>query len=265
MRLALRFLGRTLAWTSGFMALVLLSALLRGESGDVQLLQLTRSVIGALIFATFPAGIGVARDAISWSRPRLGPPLAIALAAGLVALLVVLIRGYAVPALVRAGDAPESAAAAAEAEAASMYFHERPRVLRQAVAAVEAAAETSVDAWVPVNRIAWELDGTVVSGLLALALAWIGVLVGVWSHWTNRRELRQAQYWALGLFLLTTTYLMAENSYELLLLRMAGPAFFAAWFPLIAPAMLLFGLTIATASRLLGASVKSAARVEAAV
>lgn len=257
MRLALRFLGRTLVWTSGFLALVVLSALLSGESGDTPILHVTPwRLAGALIFATFPAGICVAREVISWSKPRLGPPVAVTLAAGVVALLVVLIRGYGGPALVRAGDAPETAAAAAEAEAASLYFHERPRAVRQAVSALEGAGETNVDAWVPVNRIAWEMDGTVVGGLLTMALAWIGVLVGAWSGWAHRRELRQLQYWGLGLFLLMTTYLMGENSYELLLLRMAGPAFFAAWFPLIAPAMLLFGLTIATASRLLGASVE---------
>ncbi|MFQ5679028.1 MAG: hypothetical protein ACE5HP_06180 [Gemmatimonadota bacterium] len=277
MRLALRFLGRAFLWTSGFMALVLLSALLSGEEGDVLVLHVTRWVAGALIFSAFPAGIAVAEQVVRWTRPRLGPPAGLMLGAGILALLVFLIRGYVGPAVVRdeVGTAPEERAAAAlggagrigpiaEQEAASLYFHERPRVLRLALEAVEARGDRSVEAWRPVNRIAWEMDGTVVGSLLALVLAGIGVLAGAWARWTARRELRQAQYWALGLFLLVTTYLMGENSYELLLLHMAAPAFFAAWLPLIAPTMLLMGLALATAARLLGASVTVGSRAEGA-
>lgn len=74
----------------------------------------------------------------------------------------------------------------------------------------------------------------------------IGMLAGLWAGWTRRRELVHAQYWAMGLFLVMSTYLAGENSYELIALQAAGPAFFAGFFVLIVPSILLIGLGWAT-------------------
>jgi hypothetical protein len=55
-------------------------------------------------------------------------------------------------------------------------------------------------------------------------------------------EMRQAQYWAMGLFLVIATYFAGENGYEMVVLRAVGPAAFAADFRLIVPGVLVIGL-----------------------
>ena len=117
---------------------------------------------------------------------------------------------------------------------------------------MSAGADAAVADWLPANRIAWDLDGTITGSILAAVLAWLGLLVGAWARWAERRELRQAQYWLVGLFLLFTGYLMTENTYELIVLKMAGPAYVGPWLAILAPSMLLAGMAFPTAARLLG-------------
>ncbi len=54
--------------------------------------------------------------------------------------------------------------------------------------------------------------------------------------------MRQLQHWSIGLFLIMSTYLAGENSYELIVLRAAGPVAFTGDFVLIVPTLLLMGL-----------------------
>jgi hypothetical protein len=104
-----------------------------------------------------------------------------------------------------------------------------------------------VERWLEANRLVWSYirrtDGTLLPFLFGL----IGVLTGFWSTWVRRREVQQAQAWALGLFLLMSTYLAGENGYELIVLRAAGPVFFAGDLVLVVPTLLLMGLAWPTA------------------
>lgn len=254
MQLALRFLIRLLSWTAGLVALVSLSALLGEVRGGLQAASVLGWVGGMLVFAGFPAGIAVATQVLDWKDPRIGRMVSFSAAALAVALAVFALRGYVVPAILGdpgAADAiARGGAALAELDPAALTLGERTEAMRLAEAEAERLA--TQQAWQVANRIGWHVDGTITAAIGAFVFAWLGVLVGAWAGWTSRPEVRQAQFWAIGLFLLMTGYLMGENSYELILLKMNGPAYVTAWFALISPGMLFAGLAFATAARLSG-------------
>lgn len=77
---------------------------------------------------------------------------------------------------------------------------------------------------------------------MPLLLGLVGLLTGFWARGFERRELRQAQFWAMGFFLVLATYLVGENSYELIVLRAAGPVYFAGDLVLVVPALLAVGM-----------------------
>lgn len=77
---------------------------------------------------------------------------------------------------------------------------------------------------------------------MPLLLGLVGLLTGFWARGFERRELRQAQFWAMGFFLVLATYLVGENSYELIVLRAAGPVYFAGDVVLVVPALLAVGM-----------------------
>ncbi len=81
-------------------------------------------------------------------------------------------------------------------------------------------------------------DGAALPMLLGL----VGLLAGFWSSGSQRHELRHAQLWGMGLFLVLATYLVGENSYELIVLRAAGPIYFAGDLVLVVPALLAIGM-----------------------
>lgn len=246
MKLAAAFYVRLAAWLGGFLLLVLLAVLAGSLEQDLVWLQVTTWVAGGLALAAFPAGISVARRVIEWDEPRFRPLIEFAVMTALLGIVVFLVRGYIAP-WVAASEA--EAASGGGLEGATLVFHERPAAVREAEARAEAGPQT-VEAWLPANRIAWNLDGTITGAAMAVVFAWLGVLVGAWASGLDRRELRQLLYWGLGLFLLMTGYLMNENTYELILMKMAGPAYFGPWFSLISPGMLFVGLAIPTAIRL---------------
>jgi hypothetical protein len=61
----------------------------------------------------------------------------------------------------------------------------------------------------------------------------------------------------MGLFLLVSTYLAGENSYEMIVLRSAGPVYFAGDFVLVVPLLLLRGIGGPTLLTLLPPGLKS--------
>ena len=72
-------------------------------------------------------------------------------------------------------------------------------------------------------------------------------MLGFWGRRLSTPALARGLYWAVGLFLVMSTYLAGENSFELVVLRAAGPVFFAGFFVLIIPPVLAAGLAIPTA------------------
>jgi hypothetical protein len=115
-------------------------------------------------------------------------------------------------------------------------------------------------AWLRANQLDWQLEHRYALTLLAPLLAWLGVLAGVWAREVRRPELRNLHLWGIGLFLLVNIYGNIENSYEVIVLHMVGPAFFAAWFVVLVPAALFMALTWTTGLRLAERAAARSAR-----
>ncbi len=238
MRLALRFLGRLGVWT-GILLLVLVG---------LQLPQGLTHVGGhlpawfgfALVLAAFPAGLGVAGEVLPDGRPRIRPIVEFTGAALVLCVLTLVLAGYVGPAVQDAlvgPDQPETR------ESATMTLGELRSEIRAAVERAQGNPEgNTIAGWVDANSLAWDYLRRTDGSLLPLLFGWIGVLTGFWSRLTPRNDVRQAQHWAMGLFLVMSTYLAGENSYELIVLRAAGPVAFAGDFVLIVPMLLVMGL-----------------------
>lgn len=245
-----------IAWGLWTLLILLLSVLASFMGGAGPLADAGRTinwVAGAMTLAGFPAGVIAARDVVVWRGPWVAPLLKFAGATIAIAALVFAVRGFLGPALIT--DQP--------GEPGTWSLGERVAALADAEAAAETAG--TLDAWISANRIGWEVDVTVTAALTAIALAWIGALLGAWLPPGLRRDLRTALVVGAGLFLLMTGYLMTENGYELLLVKTLGPAYVLAWFPLISPGMMAVGLMVPTLARLLGGGDwPDAVRTEAA-
>jgi len=201
----------------------------------------------ALVLAAYPAGIAISAEALGPGRPSFGSLLRFAaLLAGLgVAMLLVL--GWIGPGLAVSGT-PEG----------DLHRLDLGTLYRRARAALRAAelatGPPTVERWLEANQLAWSFVSRLAGAALAILMAALGVLVGYWSSRTPRADLRRLQQWIVGLCLVVTTYLAGENSYELILLHAAGPVYPIAWLRLVAPAVLLCGLSWATVVALWHAS-----------
>ena len=201
----------------------------------------------ALVLAAFPAGVTVSGDVLGsvhevdkvgdgWWRP----PLLLTVGAAGIAAVFFVMAGYLGPAVARsmAGEA----GALAIVEPTHLSLGELRQALIAATDEAERSGASTIENWLPANRLAWHYFTRTDSSVLPIFFALIGVLVGFWSRLTPRRQLQQAQQWAMGLFLLVTTYFAGENGYEMVILRAAGPAAFAADFRLLIPPTLVMAL-----------------------
>lgn len=240
MHLVTQFYSRVAVWAAMLLALILLAGILSGA--PILPWVFHSQWLTLLPLAAFPAGIGVSRNVlVSERRPAAGPIVALTVAAVVLGIVVLFIAGFLAPAISR------SAAQAAGTEApGDPLLLTLPALADSLHAAVQRASleagEPTVSRWLAANRMAWILYGRLGLPLSALVLTWLGVLSGFWSSWSTRPELRQAQRWAIGLFLILSTYGFSENSYELIAMRAAGPVFFTGWMPLLVPVLVLLGL-----------------------
>ena len=101
--------------------------------------------------------------------------------------------------------------------------------------------------WLEANILGWHYHRRLAAVLQPPLFMLIGLLLGFWGRRILTLGLGRGLYWAVGLFLVVSTYLAGENSYELVVLRAAGPVFFAGFFVLIIPPVLAAGLAIPTA------------------
>ncbi len=224
------------AWAAGILAFACAASLI-GAEGPSRV-DLVSWAAGALMLAAFPAGVAAGPRAVRWEGDWIRSLAAFAVATIALAAVVFAVRGYVGPALL-----PD-----AVGEPVTWSLGERVAAARAAERT--AAEQGTVEAWKVANEIAWHADMTVTSAIATLAFAWVGALLGAWLPAALGREIRYAVCAAAGLFLLVTGYLITENGYELILLRMAGPAAVTAWLPLIAPGMLAAGLAVPTLIRL---------------
>ncbi|MFQ5890585.1 MAG: hypothetical protein ACE5JR_11105 [Gemmatimonadota bacterium] len=243
MRLALRFWAHLALWAGILLMILTAISLFTGQPGATVLAQLAAWSGLALALAAFPAGVAISSEALPKGRRVARRAAAAAAAAASVSLLIFVLGNWVGPAAQqwlagRPGPAVEVA------DAARMSLGELSSEVDAAVARARAAGSgpEAVRSWQAANRLGWHLIMRTDGALLPLLLGLIGVLTGFWSRWFPRPELRHAQLWAMGLFLVMSTYLVGENSYELIVLRSAGPMFFAGDLVLVVPALLLVGL-----------------------
>ena len=239
MHLAFRFWSHLGLWTGILIAILATVSLLMGGTWGSTVARLTVWGGLALVLAAYPAGIAVTRQVLARERFRFRSLMAVSLAAITVCVLTFLLAGYVGPIVVQWVD-PEAAAAG---DPATLALGELRREMITAVELAEQATESEARAlWLDANRLSWHYFSRTDSSLLPLLFGWIGIMAGYWAGMLARMEMRQAQYWAMGLFLVVATYLAGENGYEMVVLRAVGPAAFAADFRLIVPGVLVIGL-----------------------
>jgi hypothetical protein len=191
----------------------------------------------ALAQCAFPAGVSVAPWVISENWELRAPAVVRLLAATLgLALLIFLLAHFVSPAALR--PVFESRAS----EPSTMTLPELHAARDAAVREAQRATGATQPSWLRANQLDWQLQHRHALALLAPLLAWLGVLAGAWARRLQRRELRYIHLWGMGFFLLVGIYGFLENSYEAIVVRMAGPAAFAGWFVLVVPAVLFVGL-----------------------
>ena len=124
-------------------------------------------------------------------------------------------------------------------------------------AAEEVESQVGMDGrtmdWLETNILVWHHVRRLAAVAQPPLFAAIGLLLGFWGLRLGKRELVQFMYWATGLFLVMSTYLAGENSFELIVLKAAGPVFFSGFFVLLIPPVLVLGLAIPTVIMLLTA------------
>ncbi len=241
MHLALRFWTRLVLWTG--ILLVIFLGLGIGQGMSALLAHIPAMGGLALVLAAYPAGLAVAGMVLPDGRPAVRPLVQFTLAAAAVCVLTLVLAGYVGPAVQGAlAEAGEPAGRGAM-DSGTLTLGQLRTEIRAAVQRAQSnPGGDTIAGWLDANSLAWDYLRRTDGSALPLLFGWIGVLTGFWSRLTMRNDLRQAQHWAMGLFLVMSTYLAGENSYELIVLRAAGPVAFAGDFILIVPMLLVFGL-----------------------
>ena len=239
MRLAFRFWAQLGLWTGVLLGILIVVSLLMGGTWVSTIARLPVWGGLALVLAAYPAGIAASRKVIVGERLQLRSLVEVSIAAVAVCVLTFLLAGYVGPVVVRWVD-PQAVAAG---DPVAMVLGELRREMIAAVELAEQATDSeSRELWLDANKLSWVYFSRTDSSVLPLLFGWIGVMVGFWARMLPRMEMRQAQYWAMGLFLVIATYFAGENGYEMVVLRSVGPAAFAADFRLIVPGVLVIGL-----------------------
>jgi hypothetical protein len=228
MRVFWKFLLAEVTWTTAIFLLIVPITILSGDVNDmaIHLRWLGR----AISLAAFPAGIAVAGD-IFVTPFRWRPLLFTVLAASLVALSVLGIFAFVVPAL------------GGQATLAELMLHMR----------------NFRASWEVRNDAAWRLYSTLLSPVFTLLYAAIGVMAGVWAGYALPPAFRRLLYWITGLGLLVSGYSVFDTTYESVVLHTAAPVEFAAFYTLLIPLGICAGLGLPTLALVRGAEVRGSA------
>ena len=251
MQLALRFWTKLLMWTGILFLILITVSLVSGQSVGTVMAHIPVWGGLALVLAAFPAGLAVSEQTVPDAETGAGagagagaivrPIIHMTLAAMLVSLFTFVLAGWVGPAAVRwlNRDAPQTALM----EPAEMSLGTLRSELKAAIVTAEADSATEpILRWRTANQLGWHYFSRVDGSTLPVLFGWIGVLLGFWSRLSGRSDFRQAQHWAMGLFLMMVTYLAGENGYEMVVLHSGRFAGFAAGFRLIVPGALVIGL-----------------------
>ncbi len=245
MRVFLGFFGAVATWTVVLLGLLSGVALALGQGFGEVLAHLPVWGGLALVLSPFPAAIAVSGPVFPRARGIDFAALAAVIGGAVtIAALTFVLVGYVGPAAVR--GAPAAAGSIAEPNA--MSIGELKDAARAATEEVEREAGRrgrSLD-WQTPNTLVWHYVRRLSAVVQPLLFAALGLLFGYWGTRLANRELARLLYWGIGAFLVVSTYLAGENSYELIALQAAGPVFFAGFFVLIVPAILVLGMAVPT-------------------
>ena len=235
MQLALKFWSRLLIWTGILLVVLMVLSLVMGQGFREVMAHLPTWSGLALALAAFPAGIAVSSDVIPSDRLAFRRLVEWGAAAAALVIVFFVLGNFVAPGIGRALDA------AGAAEPVRMSWGELRAEMFEAVEQARSGGE-SVERWRGANILVWHYirrtDGSVLPFLFGL----IGLLAGFWARPFSEPKLRQTIYWGMGLFLLMSTYLAGENSFEMIVMRSAGQAFFAGDLVLVVPSLLVLGM-----------------------
>jgi hypothetical protein len=98
--------------------------------------------------------------------------------------------------------------------------------------------------WLTWNQHAWSVYMTAAEVLSVPIYAGLGLMLGAWGEQVLPPAFRRILFWAVSLLMVGLTYLITENSYEMLVIKTNGPAAFSAFFMLLIPAGMYLGLVL---------------------
>ena len=237
MHVAPRFWGRAAVWAGLLLAMLLAISLVSGQGVREVIANLPSWAGLAVALAAYPAGVSVAAE--TFPRGRLAPRRIgeFILAAAVVVVFMFLLGNFVAP---RFSQTP--APGGSNAEPVRMSLGELRAATLEAVERARAESGATAERWQAANILVWHYIRRTEGSVLPLLFALIGVMMGYWGSRFSRQQVRQAQYWSMGLFLLVSTYLAGENSFELIVMRAAGPVFFAGDLVLVVPVLLVLGM-----------------------
>jgi hypothetical protein len=98
--------------------------------------------------------------------------------------------------------------------------------------------------WLQRNQLAWSVYMTVAECVSVPIYAGLGMMLGAWAEQVLPVTFRRLLFWAVSLKMVAFTYLITENSYEMLVIKTNGPAAFSAFFMLLIPLGMYGGLLL---------------------
>ena len=207
-----RFLLIHLLWTTGIMLLVVPISLM--TPNGLEGVHVIRWLAHSIALATFPAGLMVGAQVFRgrevWRN--------IAILTGVEVVLMVtvgVLLGFAAP-------------------ADDLSLIELMRIIRTQLP----------NDWLRWNQMAWTVYMTAAETVSVPIYAGLGLMLGAWAEQVLPTTFRRILFWAMSLKMVGFTYLIAENSYEMLVIKTNGPAAFSAFFMLLIPLGMYGGLLL---------------------
>jgi hypothetical protein len=239
MELIKRYFFRLAAWSVGLFALLFLSSLGGGAETPWSVgARAPALATFAMILACFPAGLSVGADVLRSPGTFLRDGTRLTLTSVTLIAVAFMLVQYVGPSALAAGRSD----AAERIELREMTLPALRDYGRGVVAAAERGPDSNLSAWHAANAFAFEHERRLAHASLPFFLTWVGALAGYWARRIRNRQIRLAQLLLMAAFILVSMYMGGENGYELVAARMAGPAYFAAWFIVFVPAALGLGL-----------------------
>ena len=240
MNLLRRYILTLAGWTLG-LATFLAVAGMEGGGGGLWtgMSRVPALACFAMILACFPAGLSVGADVLASPSSFIREGIKLTLASvALIAVAFAVIQ-YVAPTVLANGRMPGEGSTIEPRELTLPELREHGR---RVVRVAEGGPNSDLDAWLTANTFAFEHERRLAHSSLPFFLTWVGALAGYWAARIRHPQFRAAQLLTMGLFILVSMYLGGENGYELIAMRMAGQAYFAAWFIVFVPALLGLGL-----------------------